>query len=71
MLLIASILISAALMYEFAVSVDFHDFRWLLRLWCLFDENIVEARSALVFVFSLVIMVVGMTTTIIVSLLKD
>jgi hypothetical protein len=70
-LLLTSILISAAFMYVFAVSVDFHDYRWLWHIWCVLGEDIVNASSKLVFVFSLVSMIVGMATTIVVSWLKD
>jgi len=70
-LLLASILISAAFMYTFAVNVDFHNYRWLWHIWCLLGEDIAGASSKLVFAFSLVSMIVGMATIIVVSWLKD
>lgn len=70
-MIITSMLVSLAVMYKFAVSVDFHDFRWLWKIWCLLGEEITIVSLRLVLVYSLIIMVVGITTSIVVSLLKD
>jgi len=70
-MIITSMLVSLAVLYKFAVSVDFHDFRWLWNIWCLLGEEITIASLRLALVYSLIITVVGMTTSSVVSLLKD
>lgn len=70
-MLVTSMLVSLAVMYKFAVSVDFHDFSWLWKIWCLLGEEITIASLRLVLVYSLIIMVVGVATSSVVSLLKD
>ncbi|MCJ7423758.1 hypothetical protein MUP01_05760 [Candidatus Bathyarchaeota archaeon] len=70
-MIITSMLVSLAVLYKFAVSVDFHDFRWLWNIWCLLGEEIAIASLRLALVYSLIITVVGMTTSSVVSLLKD
>ena len=70
-MMVTSMLVSLAILYKWAISVDFHDFRWLWKIWCLLGEDITNASMKLVLVYSLIIMVVGVLTLTVVSIWKD